>query len=657
MKTTHVFLLLAFFSFAMMEAQIKIGENPQNLDPSSVLELESNTRVLVITRMNTTQMENTTPLQGAMVYNTDTQCVHFYDGTQWINPCDRPDEQTFSADAIVNDNPTIEITENGTNFNFEVGRIRGENVVPTSLNGQVHIQAGSVTGAQIQDASVSFDKLGIGTTSGELLQWNGTQWILVDESALAVTEADAIIGNEVVGPADATLVLSGTGIDTDPFLLDVNNGGINTNELADNAVNSQKIGDGQVGTLDLANDAVTNLKMADDAVDTDEIVDDAVTAAKIDVSVAGTGLNQAANGSLEIDNSNINPDWTNITSIPAGFADNVDDNTTYTAGTGITLTGTTFSVENTGIAPDWTNITNIPAGFADNTDDNTTYSAGTGITLTGTTFSVDNTGLAPDWTSITSIPVGFADNTDDNTTYTAGTGITLTGTMFSVDNTAVAPDWTNITGIPAGFADNTDDNTTYTAGTGITLTGTTFSVDNTGVAPDWTNITSIPAGFADNTDDNTTYAAGTGLTLTGTTFSVNNLGGDILGAPNATVINNDAVTLATIADGTANGQVMQWNGTDWVLVDDSALDVVDEIALSGQVAAATGVAGAYTINNAAITPTSVIQLTVQENNPGNPIMIQLVNQLAGQFTVQVYEFILGTPTPTNANWHYIVLAP
>ena len=596
-----------------MEAQIKIGENPQNLDPSSVLELESNTRVLVITRMNTTQMENTTPLQGAMVYNTDTQCVHFYDGAQWINPCDRPDEQTFSADAIVNDNPTIEITENGTNFNFEVGMIRGENVVPTSLNGQVHIQAGSVTGAQIQDASVSFDKLGIGTTSGELLQWNGTQWILVDESALAVTEADAIVGNEVVGPADATLVLSGTGIDTDPFLLDVNNGGINTNELADNAVNSQKIGDGQVGTLDLANDAVTNLKMADDAVATDEIVDDAVTAAKIDVTVAGTGLNQAANGSLEVDNSNINPDWTNITSIPAGFADNVDDNTTYTAGTGITLTGTTFSVENTGIAPDWTNITNIPAGFADNTDDNTTYSAGTGISLTGTTFSVDNTGLAPDWTSITSIP--------------------------------------------AGFADNTDDNTTYTAGTGITLTGTTFSVDNTGVAPDWTNITSIPAGFADNTDDNTTYAAGTGLTLTGTTFSVNNLGGDILGAPNATVINNDAVTLATIADGTANGQVMQWNGTDWVLVDDSALDVVDEIALSGQVAAATGVAGAYTIINAAITPTSVIQLTVQENNPGNPIMIQLVNQIAGQFTVQVYEFILGTPTPTNANWHYIVLAP
>ena len=49
------------------------------------------------------------------------------------------------------------------------------------------------------------------------------------------------------------------------------------------------------------------------------------------------------------------------------------------------------------------------------TDTNTTYTAGTGLTLDGTTFNV----------SIT----------DTNTTYTAGTGLTLTGTVFSADAT------------------------------------------------------------------------------------------------------------------------------------------------------------------------------------------------------------------------------
>ena len=53
----------------------------------------------------------------------------------------------------------------------------------------------------------------------------------------------------------------------------------------------------------------------------------------------------------------------------AGYV-TTDTNTTYTAGTGMSLSGTTF------------NCTVV------NTDTNTTYSAGTGITLSGTTFSI-----------------------------------------------------------------------------------------------------------------------------------------------------------------------------------------------------------------------------------------------------------------------------
>lgn len=41
----------------------------------------------------------------------------------------------------------------------------------------------------------------------------------------------------------------------------------------------------------------------------------------------------------------------------------------------------------------WSGLTGVPSGFADGVDDDTTYSAGTGLSLNGTTFSADTTYL------------------------------------------------------------------------------------------------------------------------------------------------------------------------------------------------------------------------------------------------------------------------
>ncbi|MFH6604716.1 hypothetical protein ACEZ3G_14600 [Maribacter algicola] len=132
-----------------------------------------------------------------------------------------------------------------------------------------------------------------------------------------------------------------------------------------------------------------------------------------------------------------NADWTTITNIPAGFADNIDDNTQYTAGAGLTLTGTTFAFDNSSITPDWNTLINVPAGFADDTDDDTTYSAGAGLTLSGTTFSLDGSSISVDWSNIINIPTGFSDDIDDDTTYTAGIGISLVGNTFAFDATSL----------------------------------------------------------------------------------------------------------------------------------------------------------------------------------------------------------------------------
>ncbi len=83
-KISLIFVLLTNIT---LFAQVKIGENPSTINSNSVLELESPDKVLVITKMNTTTMNSTTPLKGALVYNTDENCVFSYNGTIWRSLC------------------------------------------------------------------------------------------------------------------------------------------------------------------------------------------------------------------------------------------------------------------------------------------------------------------------------------------------------------------------------------------------------------------------------------------------------------------------------------------------------------------------------------------------------------------------------------------
>jgi hypothetical protein len=271
--------------------------------------------------------------------------------------------------------------------------------------------------------------------------------------------------------------------------------------------------------------------------------------------------------------------WANLAGIPAGFADGVDGDTTYSAGSGLGLAGTQFSVNFAGDgvaataarsdhghvgAPwlNWTNLAGIPAGISNS------YTAGAGLLLSGSQFSANFAGNGSattvarsdhshvlDWSALTGVPAGFSDGADNDTTYSAGTGLALAGTQFSVNfagngtaTTSARSDhnhtnqswfsWANLAGIPAGFADGVDNGTTYTAGTGITLSGSQINVsfDSNGTSTNvshadhshvgaswlnWANLAGIPAGFSDGADNDTTYSAGTGLALAGTQFSVN----------------------------------------------------------------------------------------------------------------------------------------
>ncbi|WP_206513140.1 hypothetical protein, partial [Flagellimonas marinaquae] len=279
MKTSIVYLIIGLLVINSLNAQVKIGDNPQNLDPASILELQSSNRVLVITRVTDAQMSGISPLPGAVVYNTDQGCLHYYNGTEWINICEELDNSftvSTRADSLQQVNPnardnTIAILESinpdgSTNYNFEVNRITGANIVDTSINGSTKLQNESVTNNKLAEKSVGLRNLADATSTGDLLMYNGTAWNFVNRTDLLNTQLDSIVGNEVVGPTDATLLLNGTGSQADPLTLDVAEGGITAFEIATDAVTTDEILDGTLLTEDISDDAVTTAKILNGAV-------------------------------------------------------------------------------------------------------------------------------------------------------------------------------------------------------------------------------------------------------------------------------------------------------------------------------------------------------------------------------------------------------
>jgi hypothetical protein len=65
-------------------AQIKVGDNPTNIDPRSVLEIESNSKALYLPRLTNAQRDAQTGWKSGMfIYNITDSCIQYYNGLIW----------------------------------------------------------------------------------------------------------------------------------------------------------------------------------------------------------------------------------------------------------------------------------------------------------------------------------------------------------------------------------------------------------------------------------------------------------------------------------------------------------------------------------------------------------------------------------------------
>ena len=197
----------------------------------------------------------------------------------------------------------------------------------------------------------------------------------------------------------------------------------------------------------------------------------------------------------------VNNTYERATSTVAGIIELGSDTVQSTAANAVSSTASrTYALQ---INSAGQGVINVPW-----TDNNTTYTAGSGLSLVGTTFSHSDTSSASsssntgrtyiqslvvdEFGHVTSISTATETVVDTNTTYTAGGGLGLAGTVFSHADTSSAANLTassrtyvsaltfdtygHVTGYSTATETVVDTNTTYSAGNGIALTGTSFSV-------------------------------------------------------------------------------------------------------------------------------------------------------------------------------------
>ncbi|WP_339653294.1 hypothetical protein [uncultured Maribacter sp.] len=188
MKAIIFFILFTILTIPTVFGQIKIGDNPQNIDPASVLELESSSKVLVITRVSTQEMEAITPQRGGIVYNTDSECINYYDGTQWVNLCDAVNF-TITNDPIINNRATIEITQTAGGYNLEIAKngILGDNIVD-----------GGIGPDDIQDNSITQEKLAAESVGSSEIRQNSVGTDEIRDGSIAPTDMANFIPGQVL---------------------------------------------------------------------------------------------------------------------------------------------------------------------------------------------------------------------------------------------------------------------------------------------------------------------------------------------------------------------------------------------------------------------------------------------------------------------------
>ncbi|MGE4169732.1 MAG: beta strand repeat-containing protein, partial [Candidatus Margulisiibacteriota bacterium] len=219
------------------------------------------------------------------------------------------------------------------------GSYGGAATVPTfSVNAQGQITGVTNTAISIAPSAITQAS----AASGEVLKWNGSAWAPAADSGNVYTAGTGLGLSGTAFSIDSTVVTSnfnGTVTATNFVGGGAGLTGVVASSIADGTVSTAKIVDGAVTAAKLANTAVTAGSYGSASTVPALTVDaqGRLTAAtSTAISIAPSALTQASATSGQA------LKWNGSAWAPASDVD-----TTYTNGTGLSLTGTTFSINST----------------------------------------------------------------------------------------------------------------------------------------------------------------------------------------------------------------------------------------------------------------------------------------------------------------------
>lgn len=85
MKKSLTLMLFIFICAGISMAQVGINNDASAPDSSAILDVKSDTRGLLPPRMTTLERDAiTNPVEGLVVYNTDSKIIELYNGAGWV---------------------------------------------------------------------------------------------------------------------------------------------------------------------------------------------------------------------------------------------------------------------------------------------------------------------------------------------------------------------------------------------------------------------------------------------------------------------------------------------------------------------------------------------------------------------------------------------